>query len=323
MDCRKTLGLGLFLLMGAAGCSHNVMMGPSAPPAQASNAPAPAFTPVQVLPPGAVVQKAADLPPRTPHAATCVAFGDWAASEANAADLSDTARQSKREKARKAYQQALSIDPRYMPAYESLASLYSDLKDHSHAVATYRKAASMFPNEPRVFYELGKCYGGDKEWQPAIESLTRAVELDPENRQYVDTLGWMQARVGLYDDSLATFRKVHDMAEAHYRLALMLEHLNQPELCKQHLQIALEKDPHQQRARALLAKLDEAPTDPVQAAVYTEAAKPQPTDEAPTTAEAPAPPTPASRGRVIILPPPPQISIEYDAGAAPSPHEGE
>ena len=327
MDCRKTLGLGFCLLMGAAGCSHNVVVGPSAPPVQASNTPPPASTPVPVLPPGAVVQKAADLPPRTPRASTCVAFGDWAAAEANAAGLSDTGRQAKREKARKAYQQALSIDPRYLPAYESLASLYGDLKDHSHAVATYSKAASMFPNESRVFYELGKCYGGAKEWQPAIQALTRAVELDPENRQYVDTLGWMQARVGSYDDSLATFLKVHDIAEAHYRLALMLEHLKQPELCKEHLHIALEKDPQQERAKALLAKLEEAPANSVQTAVFTEAAKPQPTDDAPTTEAAteaaPAPTTPASRGRVIILPPPPQISIEYDAGPAPSPNEGQ
>ena len=47
-----------------------------------------------------------DLPPRTPHASTCVAFGDWAATEANAPDLSDSARQTKREQAPKAYQAA-------------------------------------------------------------------------------------------------------------------------------------------------------------------------------------------------------------------------
>ncbi len=262
MDCRKTLGLSFCLLLGAAGCSHNVIMRSPEPPVQASSAPAPTSTPVQVLPPGAVVRKAADLPPRMPHASTCVAFGDWASSEANAADLSDTVRQAKREKARKAFQQALAIDPHYLPAYESLALLYDDLKDHSHAVATYRKAAEMFPNEPRIFYDLGKCYGGAQEWTPAILALGRAVDLDPENRQYVDTLGWMQARVGRYDDSLTTFRKVHDVAEAHYRLALMLDHLNQPELCKQQLLAALEKDPHQERARTLLAKVEETPAAP-------------------------------------------------------------
>ncbi len=332
MDCRKTLGLGFCLLMGAAGCSHNVATGPSQPPTQAFNAPPPAaaWSPaprsqdraatetVQVLPPGATLRKEADLPPRTPHASTCVAFGDWAASEANAPDISDSVRQTKREKARKAYQQALSIDPTYLPAYESLATLYSDLKDHSHAVATYRRAAQMFPNEPRVYYDLGKCYGSDKQWEAAIQALARAVQLDPENRQYVDTLGWMQARVGLYDDSLTTFRKVHDVAEAHYRLALMLEHLNQPELCRQHLEAALANDPHQDRARAMLAKLPEAPADQVQPAVYTESAKSPPlADTHPPAAELPAAPKPASGGRVIILPPPPRISIQYEDAVPP------
>jgi tetratricopeptide (TPR) repeat protein len=340
MDCRKTLGLGLCLLLGAAGCSHNVAVAPSMPPAQANNSPAPAT--VEMLPPGAVVRKAADQPQRTPKASTCVAYGDWASSEANAADVSDTLRQEKREKARKAYQQALAIDPQYLPAYESLASLYGNLKDHTHAVATYRKAAEMFPKEPRVYYELAKCYGANKEWEPAIEALARAVQLDPENRQYVDTLGWMQARVGRYDESLATFRKVHDEAEAHYRLALMLEHLKQPELCRQQLQAALIKDPHQERARALLAKLDETPAGPVQRtsypettkaeadvgslpavapiqrAAYSESAKAELTDATPTPEPQPKAPPLARRGRVVILPPPPQMSIQYEDAVAPS-----
>ena len=96
----------------------------------------------------------------------------------------------------------------------------------------------------------------------------------------------MQARVGLYDDALTTFRKVHDLGEAHYRLALMLEHLNQIELCKQHLQAALASDPRQARAKALLARLSEPTAPPaagvgqagscaIQLAGYTESAKPR------------------------------------------------
>jgi tetratricopeptide (TPR) repeat protein len=219
----------------------------------------------------------------------------------------------------------LSIDPRYLPAYESLAKLYGDLKDHSHAVATYRQATQMFPNEARVYYELGNCYGSYKEWDPAIHSLARAVDLDPENRQFVDTLGWMQARVGHYDESLATFRKVHDVAEAHYRLALMLEHLNQPELCKQHLRIALAKDPQQERAKAMLVQLNEAPANPIQRTSYTESAKAELTGVSPAAEEPPAqtaPPKAAPpRGRAVILPPPPRISIPNGDGATPNPAE--
>ncbi len=122
------------------------------------------------------------------------------------------------------------------------------MKDHAHAVATYNLATKIFPNEPSIFFQLGVCHGGEKEWDLAIQSLSRAAQLDPENRRYVDALGWMQARAGRYDDSLNTFLKVHDEAEAHYHLALMLEHLKEIELCRQHLQAALDKDPHMDKA---------------------------------------------------------------------------
>ena len=124
------------------------------------------------------------------------------------------------------------------------------MKDHAHAVATYQKAAQKFPNAPSVFYELGMCHGGEKEWDQAIRNLARAAELDPENRKIVDALGWMQARAGRYDDSLATFMKVHDEPEAHYKLAWMLQHLNEIDLCKQHLRAALDKEPGMQRRSA-------------------------------------------------------------------------
>jgi hypothetical protein len=110
----------------------------------------------------------------------------------------------------------------------------------------------------------------------------------------------------------------------------MLDHLKQPELCKRHLLAALEKDPHQERARTLLAKLEETALSPVQPASFTEIAQPGFTNAAPTVEASvpaasplPAPPARPSRGRVVILPPPPQISIQYEGGPDPSLHEGE
>src|SRR4051812_7040339 len=144
MDCRKTLGLGLCLLIGTAGCMRHEAQLPVVPPAQATQSPT-TMSP-DAVPPGAVVRKAADLPKRPPQAATCVAFGEFAANEANAPDLTDSARQAKREQARLAFQQALTIDPHCMQAYLALADLYVGMKDHAHAEATYRKACQQFPN---------------------------------------------------------------------------------------------------------------------------------------------------------------------------------
>ncbi len=145
MDCRRTLWLGLGLLTAAAGCQHDIRINPVAPTPQAQAlAPAPAV--VQAVPPNAVVRKEADLPRKTPHASTCVAAGDCLAQQALAPDLGETAKVDCQDRARKAYQQALSIDPHYLPAYQSLAALYVAMKDHAHAVATYQKAAQTFPN---------------------------------------------------------------------------------------------------------------------------------------------------------------------------------
>ncbi len=317
MDCRKTLGLGVCLLIGAVGCTRHDTTLPVIPPAQASKAKAPASTPVDAVPPGAVV-KQLELPKHPPQAATCVAAGDFLTLEAASADLAENMRQAKREQARKAYEQAIALDPHCLQAYLSLAQLYITIKDHSDAEATYRKAAQLFPNEARVFFEMGRCYGAEKQWDLSVHALARAVELDPKNRPYVDALGWTQARAGRYDDSLATFRRVYDEAEAQFRLAEMLEHLGEAEPCRQHLRAALNKDPQMDKAKALLAKLDAAPpADGVKPAAFVTADKPS----APAVVAAvgmdrdPAAPPPSARG--VMLPPPPHIPIRYEAAQTP------
>ncbi len=316
MDCRRTLWLGLGFLAAAAGCQHDFRMNPVAPTPQVqTSAPAPAE--VQAVPPNAVVRRESDLPKKTPHASTCVAAGDCLAQQALAPDIGETAKTDCQERARKAYQQALSIDPHCLPAYQALAALYVAMKDHAHAVATYQKAAQKFPNAPSVFYELGMCHGGEKEWDQAIRNLARAAELDPENRKIVDALGWMQARAGRYDDSLATFMKVHDEPEAHYKLAWMLQYLNEIDLCKQHLRAALDKEPGMQKAQALLAQLNARPGAAVQPTSYTEPAVPAAPVAAPTPPDDPAP---AVKG--VLLPAPPRFPIRYE-NTAPLPESGD
>ncbi len=313
MDCRRTLGLGVCLLIGAVGCAGQKPMVPVVPPAQASKAP-PAVEHVSLnaLPPGAVV-KPLELPKKTPQPATCVAAGDFNAKEA-AAETSATARREKQETARKAYEQAISLDPHYLPAYLSLARFEVALKDHTDAEATYSKAARLSPKEPRVFFEMGKCYVGEAKWDAAIQAFSHAAELDPKNRPYVDTLAWVQARAGHYDDSLATFRRQYDEVEAHYKLAQMLDYMGQKELCRQHLQLALAGDAKMEKAKVLLARLDAPPPPPdggVKPASFVTAAKPAAPAATPATAT-----SPTATG--VILPPTPYIPIRYAAAAATS-----
>jgi Flp pilus assembly protein TadD len=249
MDCRKPLIVALWLAGGLAGCN--------------TTNPTPIASVSQPLVPGQILdvplKKEADLPKRAPKAITCVKYGDFAADEATTPNKSLVEVQEQRDVARKAYQQALSIDPKCLPAYQGLTALYVAMKDYKHANATYQDALRHYPKEPSLWYELGMCYGRQKEWEPAIQHLNKAMELDPENRKYANALGYTLARVGRYDDSLAVFGRLLSESEAHYNLARMLRHLNETNLCRQHLQAALQKDPEMKQALALLSELDAAP----------------------------------------------------------------
>jgi tetratricopeptide (TPR) repeat protein len=263
MDChnRKWRALALALGVGwVGGCQHDRTTSNGAPVVQVKN---------QMI----VTEKENPGPKRPPKPDTCVAAGDFYAREAVNKDRGSAAQEQLRESARKAYQQALTLDPRYIPAHHALAQLYTAMDDHEHAVAIYQQALKIQPREPQLHFQLGMCYGRLKDWPAAVTSLQKAVDLDPENRPFVNTLGFALARAGRYPDSLACFGRVHSPAMAHCQLARMLRHLQQPELCRQQLLLALEKEPNLEVAQKLLTSL-ERPAPPVQTVGYETPAEP-------------------------------------------------
>ncbi len=251
MDCRKPLVVTLGLLCGLTGCNL------TNPTPTASVSPPPPSSQIAALPP----KKETDLPKKSPQAATCVAYGNFAADEARHADNPILAEQQ-RDTARKAYQQALAIDPKCLPAYQGLTALYVAMNDYKHATATYQDALRRFPKEPSLYYEIGMLYARQKDWEPALQSLTKAADIDPESRKYNNTLGFCLARAGRYDDSLKVFQRLESEQEAHYHVACMLQHLNETELAKQHVLAALQQNPEMKDALALWSELNANPPAP-------------------------------------------------------------
>lgn len=252
MGACKGLLLALGLVSGSAGCAQLSMT-------SQSSAAATEGTTVATVPEGAVIKKEAERPKRDPKASTCVAYADFRVAEANAPDQSAQTRDNMREQARKAYLQALEADPKNLKAYQGLAKLQSAAGDHEQAIASLNKALKHHPQEASLWYELGVAHSRKKDWQPTLEAFKKAVDLDPQNRNYVNMYGFALARAGRYDESLACFARLNGEAKAHYNLARMLHHMEQRDLCKQHLQLALQKDPTLEPARRLLNQLD-APT---------------------------------------------------------------
>lgn len=240
MDCRASLLLTAGLACGVLGCDHGKAL-----PLTAAG-----------VPQGATIQKDVDLPKRTPKPATCVAMAECREREASREGITPVEQEELRTGARKAYQQALEIDPKYLPAARGLAHLYMTTGDHERAVATYQKALKDHPKEAALWHELGLCHNTHKDWEPALACLHKAAELDPENHQFATALGYTLAQAGRYDESLACFQKTMGPAKAHYNLARMLHHDKRDDLCRQHLELALQADPQLTAARDLLARLD-------------------------------------------------------------------
>jgi tetratricopeptide (TPR) repeat protein len=281
MDGRRSCFLALCLFAGIWGCSHNNSAVPVIPAPQTVSGPV-------IPPPGAVVKKEADLPKRTPKATTCVAKGDWHASEAAASENASAYAEQHRNLARVSYQQAIQIDPKCLTAYQGLANLYVAMEDFGHAVETYKKALEISPKDGGLWFDLGMVHARHKDWNASLEALNKAVQLDPENRQYVNTLGYALARAGRTQDALVCFSRVQDPAKAHYNLARMLEHMGQPEPAKNELREALRVDPNLTAASEMLGRL-EGPA--------TQSAAPPPA------------PLPLPNTQVLVPPPPPTIRM--------------
>jgi tetratricopeptide (TPR) repeat protein len=223
-----------------------------------------AYTPVALE-----VTKEKDLPKRQPKASTLVACGNVAEREADGAEHSPQDREQLLDRARRAYQQALEVEPNNVAALRALAHLYVSISDRDRAIAMFQSALKAAPKEASIWFDLGTYQMQCKEWAPAVEDLRQAVALDPENRHYTKTLGFCLARAGRFDESLICLQQAVGPAEAHYDVARMQLHLQQGEAARQHLYLALQADPQHKEARVLLAKLEAPPAQQIEMPIQT------------------------------------------------------
>jgi len=250
MDCRMSLLVVLVLAGNCCGCLTTK-----------SSTQTPAPPSVTQTPTDAQISKAKPGPLRQPKAETIVALGVLKEREADKAPEDAELQQRLRDQARRAFQEAIKTNPKCLAAHQGLARVYLAQGDEERALETYRKATAQFPKEPSLWIDLAMCHNRKKNWDSAIQSLNKALELDPENRLGIQTLGLTLARAGRVDESVACLQKITAAANAHYQVARMMHHLQRRDLCRQHLQLALQANPNFQPAQQLLSGLDQhAPT---------------------------------------------------------------
>jgi tetratricopeptide (TPR) repeat protein len=92
-------------------------------------------------------------------------------------------------KAEQAYQQALSLNPQWVPALVNLADLYRAQARDAEGEPFLKRALESEPNNPAIHQAYGLWLTRQGRSQEALENLKRSTQLDPETARYAYVYG--------------------------------------------------------------------------------------------------------------------------------------
>ena len=99
--------------------------------------------------------------------------------------------------------------------YKEGVNLYTKGKKYTEALAAFDKALEIDDKLPFVWYALGLCYRDMGDSSNALKSLSRAVELAPDNLEFLFNLGMTLEMIGVQnmsnkylDSAIQTFKMV-------------------------------------------------------------------------------------------------------------------
>jgi tetratricopeptide (TPR) repeat protein len=84
---------------------------------------------------------------------------------------------------------------------------YLGMGDYQSALVTYRKALEIKPNNPTIFRSLGIVNTRLRDYAAATKGLKRSLELDPVQPQVLVDLAFVQAQQGNMDAAIASYQQ--------------------------------------------------------------------------------------------------------------------
>jgi len=129
----------------------------------------------------------------------------------------DLLRQSERfEEAVVAYSAVLDLVdadlPRYWFIYYARAISHHQLDDWDPAEADFRRALELNPDQPNVLNYLGySLVEQRRNFDEALGMIQRAVAARPESGYIIDSLGWVYYRLGRFDEAVAPMERAVEL----------------------------------------------------------------------------------------------------------------
>ena len=132
--------------------------------------------------------------------------------------------------ARKYYEQAVKLNPKYSEAVNNLGTVYYANKSYRRAVSQYKKAIRIAPDSASIHSNLGTAYFARNQIALATEEFRIALKLDPNVFEHHSSYGVMLQE-----------RSVQDRAKYHYWMAALYAQDGRSDLALQYLRKALEE----------------------------------------------------------------------------------
>jgi tetratricopeptide (TPR) repeat protein len=133
--------------------------------------------------------------------------------------------------AKKYYEKAIKLDPKYAEAINNLGAVYYAVKSYRRAVEQYKRALRYSPQSASILSNLGTAYFARKQYQDASIAYERALALDP------DVFEKRSSGAG----TVLQERSIEERAKFHYYIAKTYAKSGSNDLALQYIRKALEE----------------------------------------------------------------------------------
>lgn len=176
-------------------------------------------------------------------AKTYTAFGDMQAAGGFKGNTDPEAQKVFQHEAELAYLEAIKVDPRYVPAYLGLARLHKAKGDSVAALGVYQQTLQLEERNAGIWHEVGMLQCKLKKFEEGIQSLSKALELDPDNSKYKMALGGSLVLAGRPDEGFRHLASLKGEAKAHLDLAKIYDAQGRTDYAERHVVEARRLDP--------------------------------------------------------------------------------
>jgi tetratricopeptide (TPR) repeat protein len=123
--------------------------------------------------------------------------------------------------------EAVPVSERTPKMEFALGAIYDQLKHPKDAIAAYKRAADMDPDDARTLGALAQAFLADGQSEEALKAYKQLSQADPEDAGALVHISEIQRRQGKYEEALATVKKAlkkdPDSLEAGYNEGLLLD----------------------------------------------------------------------------------------------------